>query len=98
MIDNGNVRNQRDLVVATTKCGPQSPAKLRPAQAASKSKEPATPDSVPVEAASAMPNVAPDSTHDAGAEADSEVAAPQAFRRSQRVRYSPLWLKDYVHG
>ena len=87
MLDDGNVRNQRDLVVGTKKCGPRSPAKLRPTQAASTSQEPATPDSIPVEAASAMPNVAAKSTHDAGAKAEAEVAAPQAVRRSQRVRY-----------
>ena len=64
MLNHGNIRNQRDLVVATKMFGLQSPANLRQAQAASISKEPATPDSVPVEAASAMPNVATEVTHD----------------------------------
>ena len=98
MLDDGNDRNQRDLVVITKMCGQQSPAKPRLTQAASTSEEPSSPDSVTVEAASAMPNVAPESMHDAKAKAEAEGAAPQAFRRSQRVRYSQLWLKDYVHG
>ena len=98
MLDDGYFRNQWDIVIATKTCGQQSPAKLQPAQAASTSKEPAQPDPVPVEAASAMPNVAPESTHNAEAKPEAEVAAPQAFRSLQRVRYSPLWLKGYVHG
>ena len=98
MLDDGNVRNQRDLVVASKRGGPQSPAKLQPAQAALTSKEPAQPDSVSADASSVMPNVAPESTHDAEAKAKAEVAAPQEFHRSQRVRNSPLWLKNNVHG